>query len=331
MHYVAMPNIKCPYCYKAPKRKTVEEHFATCVEYQKGVAEYGPPESWNRPCACKCGKLAPWRKTYIKTHNQVDTEVRDARAAWNRLCLCGCGQVTNYEHDWLRGHSSRGGTPDMNAKVALAHQKQANALRGRTKETHEGVRIRAEKVSGRTLDSGHPSSVARSLKMKGVPKPDGFGAKLSKALKGMRRTPAQVQAVRDAYANGTRSVSPKSGRGIRSQVQTPLQGLKMVRSSTEKRRAEDLNAQGVVWYYEAIRYRLTDGRSYLPDFWIFPTLSLDNAPKNPSPTEVADLMITYPCVVEDVKGWYGEKHASFSKVEAFKASYPQLDFRLVIL
>ena len=176
----------------------------------------------------------------------------------------------------------------------------------------------------------HPEALNKSLKMKGRVKPEGHGAKVARAQRGVPRSEAVKQRARDAYAKGTRVVSPKCGRGIRSQVQTPFQGVKTVRSTSERKRAEALNASGVVWFYEAVRYRLNDGRTYLPDFWVFPTLAPSQVPPNPNNQDVLRLMESYPCVVEDVKGWYGPKASGYDKVEAFKQEYPNVNFKVVI-
>ena len=82
-------------------------------------------------------------------------------------------------------------------------------------------------------------------------------------------------------------------------------GVKM-RSSWEVRVAQHLDSLGLAWKYEDTKFRLKDGRGYIPDFHVFPV-------------GAADYYL-------EVKGkWRRGGEAKFLK---FQQEYPQVRFDL---
>ncbi|MFA6235487.1 MAG: hypothetical protein WC824_15030 [Bacteroidota bacterium] len=135
-----------------------------------------------------------------------------------------------------------------------------------------------------------------------------------------------------AYASGSRTVSPKAGCGKHVPHQTPFQGIKTLKSTTEALRAKELDAAGFAWFYEILRYPVA-GHQYTPDFWIT-GIPISQAStilgSNPSKQEIQQFLQTHFYRVEDVKGWWGPKHPSLPKINAFRSFYPSIVFSLVV-
>jgi len=126
------------------------------------------------------------------------------------------------------------------------------------------------------------------------------------------------------YMSGKRSVSPRAGHGIRTQADTPFQGSVLMRSRTEALRAKELDATGMTWFYEIQRYSLSDGHTYTPDFWVtqVPVGEARNV-LGVSPTRAAirKYLSAVPHTVEDVKGWFNERHPSYEKIAVFRKEH----------
>ena len=139
------------------------------------------------------------------------------------------------------------------------------------------------------------------------------------------------QAVLKGYRAG-RQVPTSIGYGTKVTVATPFQGNMVMRSRLEAARADYFNREGVPWFYEVERYALTDGRTYLPDFWVADcTIEQARAVLGVSPTK--DSLLTFlaatPHRVEDVKGWWRSDHPSYQKVCAFHGQF-QGKFQVVV-
>jgi len=138
---------------------------------------------------------------------------------------------------------------------------------------------------------------------------------------------------REAFSSGARTVSPRVGVGIKTPALTPFQGLRLMRSRTEARWANELNRQGIAWFYEAFRYPLCNGTCYTPDFWItcVPlSKAKDLLGASPSKQSIRDFLCTTEHRVEDTKGWWGTTHPSFEKIQQFQQQYPHIPFQLRI-
>lgn len=135
------------------------------------------------------------------------------------------------------------------------------------------------------------------------------------------------ERAREAFRSGQRVISPKAGHGIKTPHQTPFQGVRVMRSRTEAARAKQLDEAGTAWFYEVQRFNLVAGDSYLPDFWIT-DVSLAGAKRalgdTPSLGAIRDFLGVTPHKIEDVKGWYGEKHPSKPKIDRFMLERPDL-------
>jgi hypothetical protein len=150
----------------------------------------------------------------------------------------------------------------------------------------------------------------------------------SKASEETRRKMSEAQ--KRSWASGEREVPSRSGYGIGSYYDTPLQGRCWLRSTSEVQRAQELDEAGVPYLYEAKRYQvqLGDGTpsTYRPDFWLLPDYE-----GGPIEDPVAFLeSYSGRVVIEDVKGWWGPRHKTYRKIEAFQEQRPDLDFRIVV-
>jgi len=133
-----------------------------------------------------------------------------------------------------------------------------------------------------------------------------------------------------AYAEGRKVVSAKSGYGKRVPYLSPFQGVVTLRSTSELQRAQELDALNLVWFYEVQRFSVAQGtrkHTYTPDFWVVPGVSRVDVPED-FRTYLRNLPA--PAVdIEDVKGWWGPKHRTYAKIQAFQEQYPELRFRIV--
>jgi len=147
------------------------------------------------------------------------------------------------------------------------------------------------------------------------------------AVKKAQRTQAVLRS------QGKISLSPRAGRGRRTYYKTPFQGVVCMRSSTEAARARELDASGVAWFYEVRGFGLSEG-VYTPDFWIA-EVSREEAEKVLGVCPDRECIRRFLCktrhVVEDVKGWFNEKHPSRKKIAKFRAEYPLEDFRILVI
>jgi len=91
-----------------------------------------------------------------------------------------------------------------------------------------------------------------------------------------------------------------------------------------------LDAQGLVWFYEVESYELnlSNGKSlYTPDFWV-----VDGIPRDEVKTDPNTFLRGYrgEVHVEEVKGWWGENHSDFGKVQGFRQQHPEVRLEIVI-
>jgi len=134
-----------------------------------------------------------------------------------------------------------------------------------------------------------------------------------------------------AYAEGRKTVKPASGYGKGRHYESPFQGSVWLRSTSEVQRAEELDAEGVVWFYEVRRFPVRMGdrvTTYRPDFWIIPGLVREDVP-----IDYRGFLLSLPVErvrVEDVKGWWKPSHKTFPKIQAFQQQYPDIRFEIVI-
>lgn len=189
---------------------------------------------------------------------------------------------------------------------------------------------RPEDVCKRISEStkGHPDHIAADKKVD-------WKMKIAKAQSGKRHTDetrAKMSfAHAQAWGEGRRRYNPNSGYGKGCFYESPFQGAIWLRSSSERQRAEELDAVNAVWFHEAIRYPLTfkgAKASYTPDFWIVQDARREDVPSDVvsylnglNPSEVQ---------IEDVKGYWKPTHRTFPKITAFQEQYPNLQFKIVI-
>lgn len=120
------------------------------------------------------------------------------------------------------------------------------------------------------------------------------------------RAKIQKRHIESGHAKGERNAmygrTPGHGRG--AWVDTPRQGQVFMRSSWEVEVAGYLTSLGVKWLYEPQRFRLAEGLTYVPDFYIE----------------------DWECYWE-IKGWFKEK--DHRKAICFRSCHP--DKPLVIV
>jgi hypothetical protein len=136
--------------------------------------------------------------------------------------------------------------------------------------------------------------------------------------------------LRKAYAEGRKTVKAASGYGLGGYYCTPFQGHVWMRSGSELQRAEELDAAGLVWFYEARRFNVQMDRptTYTPDFWVVPGVGRQDIPQ-----DALGFLFAQPesaVLVEDVKGWWKPTHKTYPKVQAFQEQYPSIQFQIVL-
>jgi hypothetical protein len=105
-----------------------------------------------------------------------------------------------------------------------------------------------------------------------------------------------------------------------------------LRSQAEVERASQLDQNDLVWFYELKRFRVMVGgveKSYTPDFWIVRGLGRKDLCPTENPQEILDRCQSFH--IEDVKGWWGPRHKTYKKINAFIRQNPDLDFRIVVI
>jgi hypothetical protein len=178
--------------------------------------------------------------------------------------------------------------------------KRANSQRGKTQRVTEAV------IAGRLRQSETKRGKKQSPDL------------IEKRAKGLRL----------AYSEGRHVVSPRAGYGKRFFYDSPYQGRICLRSSSELQRALELDSEQLVWFHEAQRFSMTfNGKltTYTPDFWIVPGISRAEVVGDP-----LSLLESHPVRVEDIKGWWGPKHKTYQKIQAFIDQYPHVDFKIVV-
>jgi len=130
-----------------------------------------------------------------------------------------------------------------------------------------------------------------------------------------------------------RVVPAACGYGKKVPILTPFQGIVVARSTTEGRRANQLIESGRAWFYELKRFRLSDGTTYLPDFWVSDaTVEEALAVLGTSPSEGQISRFLFQCTyrVEDVKGYWKPGHTSYAKIHRFREEWPAVPFDVVV-
>jgi|GEM_PF-5496914 len=169
-------------------------------------------------------------------------------------------------------------------------------------------------------------------------KREAWRQKISTTKRGARRSAEACQktseSLRRAYAEGRRGISVKSGYGKGSYYDTPFQGKKWLRSTSEVQRARELDQAGIIWFYELRKFVVElkgHNSTYTPDFWIVEDLKREAVSSAPSLEDFINEMETSGRFrIEDVKGWWGPTHKTFKKISAFQEQYPRVPFRIVV-
>ena len=247
--------------------------------------------------------------------------------------------------------------PKKGEKLSLERRQQiSNSLRKRweglseaEREQHRAVRrgwspnaeqrerlsmgVKASYASGK-----HPK--IRVGNRKGAVVSEGARQKMREAKLGKKQTEQHIRnrmsSWQRSFEAGRITISPNSGWAgrfsKRMHYPTPFQGVVRFRSSSEFQRALELDALGLVWFYEAHRFPMEfEGHqtSYLPDFWILPNMHRRDFEKG---CDIREFLETYTgeIILEDVKGWWGSKHSSFKKIQEFRQQYPELRLDIVV-
>lgn len=182
-----------------------------------------------------------------------------------------------------------------------------------------------QQISATMTGKPHPISPERAA---------GRSAKISASKLGKPQTAESNErrsaGVAKAYADGRKVVSAKSGYGKRVPYLSPFQGAVTLRSTSEQQRAMELDALDLVWFYEVQRFSVVQGtrrHTYTPDFWIVPGVSRSEVPED-FRSYLKNLSVS-AVDIEDVKGWWGPKHRTYAKIQAFQEQYPEVRFRIV--
>ena len=139
-------------------------------------------------------------------------------------------------------------------------------------------------------------------------------------------------ALKRAYAEGRKIVSPKAGYGKGCYYDSPFQGEIWLRSTSELQRAQELDKEGVVWFYEIARFSVnlnSTKTTYRPDIWIVPSLKQNEIDQK----NAFQVLSQLPCdkiIIEDVKGWWKPTHKTYPKITAFQEQYPEINFKIVV-
>jgi len=136
------------------------------------------------------------------------------------------------------------------------------------------------------------------------------------------------------YSTEKRVVPKGIGYGAKTRAGTPFQGMLTMRSATEAMRAGELSREGKAWFYEAMVYPLSDGRSYLPDFWVT-DVSLSEAQQQlgewPTLKDIRTFISRHLVRIEDTKGWFAPHHPSYDKIKQFRIDFPDLPFQVLLI
>ena len=105
-------------------------------------------------------------------------------------------------------------------------------------------------------------------------------------------------------------------------------------SRLEAIRAQQLSDANTPWFYEVQRYVVGGGNTYLPDFWVVEGASMGDVlgllGNTPTMPDILRFLASTQYRVEDVKGWWRPDHPSYSKVESFRYSFPNIQFQVVV-
>lgn len=214
-------------------------------------------------------------------------------------------------------------TEETKAKIREARAKQTIWNKGiKTGPRPEAVR---EKISRST--KGRESTIP-------MEKREAWRQAISEGKKGHVQSEETRQrrgaSLRKAYAEGRKTVKAESGYGLGGYYDSPFQGRVWLRSSSEFQRADELDAAGLVWFYEVKRYsvQMDQPTTYTPDFWVVP-----NVDRKDVPSDALAFLQALPVSavqVEDVKGWWKPSHKTFPKIQAFREQYPDIQFSIVL-
>jgi len=147
----------------------------------------------------------------------------------------------------------------------------------------------------------------------------------------------QGAKLRLGYANGRIVVSPLISHGVKSLSDTPFQGTRVMRSRTESKRARLLDATGMAWFYEAHRYVLSDGSTYLPDFWLTEVpvdVARAQLGEQPDRAAIWQFLSRTAHWIEDTKGWFGsaqQNYGNHAKIHRFVAEGLHPRFSVLVM
>ena len=153
------------------------------------------------------------------------------------------------------------------------------------------------------------------------------------------------KTLKEGYKSGelTPPISEKWAK--KSEYLTPCQGIKLLRSHTEKMYAELLDKQSnfgnnFIWFYEAIRLPLhaknnKHNCTSIPDFVLIFDWNLDRIKQTFRTTELNKEQIynifcnSYDRKFEETKGYWNTKHRDFEKWKTIVEQYPEETFEII--
>lgn len=156
------------------------------------------------------------------------------------------------------------------------------------------------------------------------------GQKLNWSKKSESDKESRREILRGTYREG-RLVPSEVGYGKGSYYKTPLQGRVWLRSTSEVQRALELDSEGLVWFYELKSFpvlRNSRRTTYRPDFWVISGMTLNSITQDYS--SFLDAIPQDLIHIEDVKGWWSERHSDYEKIQDFKRQYPEIKFEVVV-
>jgi predicted transcriptional regulator len=247
------------------------------------------------------------------------------------------------------------------------YQKASNALKGRSKEElfgEERVKEMKQNLSiknkGKTYEERCSVEGAKRLRegvkksvdnRRGKKRDPEIGKKISKTNKGkpvpLERRTRISNTLRKGHIEGRiKNVGGDPVKGRQIYYQTPIQGIKLLRSSTELKYVQILNKQSnfgkdFLWLYEPIKYSvdMKDGevfRTITPDFQLLFDWNIDRVKKEfgrdtLTKEEVQDICNrSYDRKIEETKGYWGMKHYGFNKWNLFLEQYPDEKIEIIV-
>ena len=162
-----------------------------------------------------------------------------------------------------------------------------------------------------------------------------------------RQTPLSKNKIRQTlvkkYANGEIPITTSYKWSHKEYCDSLLQGKIFLKSSTEKSYVNQINKQSdfgksFIWLYEAVHFLLQDKnkqRTLTPDFLLLFDWNIDRILKefgtlDLSKDQIQDMISrSGDRRIEEVKGYWNEKHIGYPKWTLFRNQYPEENAEIV--